>query len=369
METSWFLEGLAVDGSRLTHALHTLPYTVGRDPACQLVVEAQGLSRRHAEFRGDGDRLLLADLGSTNGTFVNREPVKGEVPVYDGDVIHFGHAEYRLGADTRTRVAAASASGQRTRLFAPGEELPEHFVRLERQLRSLLAGEGISGAVQPIVDAADSRTMAFELLGRGAHAELPVSPMPLFHFAKVLGLEAELSDAFRRHGVQAMAPRLRGRQLFVNTHPKETFSEAFFQSLCALKSQPGAPEIVVEIHENAAVELTQMRNLAARLRDIGVPFAYDDFGAGESRIVELTAVPAHVVKFDMALIRGLDVAPAATQKVVRGLVEAVTDVGSMPLAEGVETEAEAAICRELGFRLFQGYLTGRPQPFDTVDGA
>lgn len=366
METSWFLEGLAVDGSRVTHALHVLPFGVGREPANQLVIESQGLSRRHAEFRGMGDRLSLTDLGSTNGTFVNRERITGTVPLNDGDLIHFGHAEYRLGTDTRTRIAAARTADQATRHVPAGSTLPEHFVRPERQFKALLTGEGLSGAAQPIVDARDGRVLAYELLGRGGHPELPVAPMALFRFAEVLGLEAELSDAFRRHGVQAMAPRLQGRRLFVNTHPKETFSDAFFQALKALKDQPGAPDLVVEIHEKAAVELAQMRSLAARLREIDVPFAYDDFGAGESRIVELTAVPAHFVKFDMALIRGLDAAPAATRKVVRGLVEAVLDVGSVPLAEGVETEAEATVCREMGFQLFQGYLTGRPTPIDEI---
>jgi EAL domain-containing protein (putative c-di-GMP-specific phosphodiesterase class I) len=55
-----------------------------------------------------------------------------------------------------------------------------------------------------------------------------------------------------------------------------------------------------------------------------------------------------------------------TQKLVRDLVQAVVEVGSVPLAEGVETEAEATICREMGFQLIQGYLTGRPRPVNEV---
>jgi EAL domain-containing protein (putative c-di-GMP-specific phosphodiesterase class I) len=366
VEASWFLEGLAVDGSRVTHALNMLPFSVGREPTNQLVIEAQGLSRRHALFQGHGDQLNLTDLGSTNGTFVNRERITGTVPVHDGDLIHFGHAEYRLGTDTRTRIAAARSADQATRLVSSHRELPEHFVRNERQFRALLGGEGLSAAAQPIVAAGDRRIFAYELLGRCAHPDLPSSPMQLFHLARVLELEAELSDAFRRHGVQALAPRLQGRELFVNTHPTETFAAGFFKALMALKAQPGAPRLVVEIHETAVVELSRMKDLAARLNEIGVPFAYDDFGAGESRIVELTAVPAHYVKFDMALIRGLDSAPAVTQKLVRDLVQAVVEVGSVPLAEGVETEAEATICREMGFQLIQGYLTGRPRPVNEV---
>ena len=122
--------------------------------------------------------------------------------------------------------------------------------------------------------------------------------------------------------------------------------------------------VVVEVHETAVMDVARMKELAARLKDIGVRFAYDDFGAGQARLNELGEVPAHFVKFDMGLIRGIDVASERKQKVVGDLVRLVTDLGSVPLAEGVETEAEAEVCRLMGFKLVQGFLTGRPVPID-----
>ena len=112
------------------------------------------------------------------------------------------------------------------------------------------------------------------------------------------------------------------------------------------------------------MEVARMKELAARLKDIGVRFAYDDFGAGQARLNELGEVPAHFVKFDMGLIRGIDLASERKQKVVGDLVRLVLELGSVPLAEGVETEAEAEVCRLMGFKLVQGYLTGRPVPVD-----
>ena len=154
--------------------------------------------------------------------------------------------------------------------------------------------------------------------------------------------------------------------MFVNTHPKETFADAFFDALKALRAQQGAPQLVVEVHETAVVDVEQMRDLAARLGEIGVPFAYDDFGAGQARIAELGDVPAHFVKFDMGLVRGIHEAGEGKQRVVRDLVKLVLDLGSVPLAEGVELEAEAVVCREMGFQLVQGYLTGKPVPISAV---
>ena len=47
---------------------------------------------------------------------------------------------------------------------------------------------------------------------------------------------------------------------------------------------------------------------------------------------------------------------------VNDLVKLVLDLGSVPLAEGIEKDAEAQICREMGFQLIQGFLTGKPIP-------
>ncbi|RVT51081.1 EAL domain-containing protein [Rubrivivax albus] len=364
---TWFLESVAADGSHVTHVLQAWPFSIGRDPSNALVVDGRGLSRRHAELDvGPDGRLWLTDLDSTNGSFVNRERIVGRVAVDEGDVLHFGHAEYRLGADTATRIVTAQTDNERTQLVSPGRTLPEHFVRQERPFMEFLGGRGLTAAAQPIVAAEGGDVFAYELLGRAAHPDLPGSPMQLFHLAKVLQREAELSEAFRNHGVRALAPRLNGRRLFVNTHPSETFAEAFFTALQGLVALPDAPALVVEVHETAVVDIPRMRAFAARLGEIGVPFAYDDFGAGESRIRELTQVPPHFVKFDMGLIRGLDAAPRVTQRLVRDLVRAVVDLGSVPLAEGVETEGEAAICRDMGFQLIQGYLTGKPRPVAEV---
>jgi EAL domain-containing protein (putative c-di-GMP-specific phosphodiesterase class I) len=332
-------------------------------------VDALGLSRLHAEIRaGDNGTLLLADMGSTNGTFVNRERIAGTRPLAENDVIHFGNAEYRLGADSATRLAVRTAAGDdgRTMIVPKGSVLTENFVQHEREFRELLGGRGLSAAAQPIVDARSGALFAYELLGRCEHPQLREPPGRLFDLARALKLEAELSGAFRRHGIAQIAPRLGGAKVFVNTHPLETFTEAFFDELQALRALPQAPDIVIEVHETAVMEIERMRELAARLTALGVSFAYDDFGAGQSRLNELGEVPPHFVKFDMGLIRGLHEAPASKQKTVRDLVKLVLDLGSVPLAEGVELEGEAALCRDMGFALIQGYLTGRPVPIESL---
>jgi EAL domain-containing protein (putative c-di-GMP-specific phosphodiesterase class I) len=360
---AWFLESVAADGTHLRQPIQRLPFGIGRDPGNDLALETFGLSRQHAriDLRADGG-LSVTDLGSTNGTFINGEPIAGTQPLAEDDVLRFGNAEFRVGLAEPEPVVYED--DQKTRVVTRPAQVA--FVPHQRQFEELLTGHGMAAAAQPIVHARSGAVFAYELLGRCTHPGLHATPIQLFHLAAALEREADLSAAFRDHGVKALTPKLKGQIVFVNTHPKETFEEGFFTALERLSDMPGAPALVVEVHETAVMEVARMRELAARLKSIGVRFAYDDFGAGQARLAELGEVPPYVVKFDMGLIRGIHEAPEGKQRVVRDLVQLVLKLRSVPLAEGVETEQEAAVCREMGFELIQGYLTGRPVPVQSL---
>lgn len=66
---------------------------IGRAPACDIVLSEITVSRRHAAVRQDGNTVVISDLGSANGTFVNDEPVAEGTRVEPGDVIRLGAAE------------------------------------------------------------------------------------------------------------------------------------------------------------------------------------------------------------------------------------------------------------------------------------
>ena len=109
-----------------------------------------------------------------------------------------------------------------------------------------------------------------------------------------------------------------------------------------------------------------MLEFTRQLATLGIRFAFDDFGAGQARLLELAEVPAHYVKFDMSLIRGLPRANERKRQLVQDLVKMVYAAGAASLAEGVETEEEASICIDMGFEFIQGYLTGRPIPAESL---
>ena len=368
-KAAWWLERIAADGSPLAVPVHALPFGIGRDEDNELVLIASGVSRKHARLtqQAGDDRLVLSDLGSTNGCFVNRVRIEGPRPLDESDIVHIGSAELRIRRPERSsRFDSVLPAEERTVVSLPGHALSADFVANEAEFHELLAGRGLAAAMQPIVSADDGRLFAYELLGRSTHPGLPASPMHLFSLATRLHRAGELSNALRRHGVAVAAGRLRGAMLFVNAHPAETFEPAFVPGIAALAREHPGIELVIEIHETAVVETARMRELGARLADIGVRFAYDDFGAGQARLNELSEAPPHFVKFDMALVNGLASAGARKQRVVSDLVRLVADLGSVALAEGIEAEADAQVCRQIGFRLMQGYLFGKPVPADTL---
>ncbi len=87
------------DGRRgAIYRLGRRPVTIGRLPECDIVLEDPGASRRHAQVRLDGDRYIVTDLGSTNGTLVNDVPT-GERALEDGDRLTIGSTvlEFRRG--------------------------------------------------------------------------------------------------------------------------------------------------------------------------------------------------------------------------------------------------------------------------------
>ena len=95
--------------NRKTYQLSEGDNIIGRDPRSDVWLDVPGVSRRHAIIRVNSSnrRVMLEDLGSTNGTFVRRAPVEGEVALTDGDLVRAGTVDLtvRLWAtDTATET-------------------------------------------------------------------------------------------------------------------------------------------------------------------------------------------------------------------------------------------------------------------------
>jgi EAL domain-containing protein (putative c-di-GMP-specific phosphodiesterase class I) len=351
------------DGSLRRTPLHPLPFRIGRASDLQLVLSSNHVSKAHAEIYSDGLTLRVRDLGSRNGTFLNRESVT-DGPLHDGDVLHVGDSEFRVARDLPEKDPAADTDGTLLQT-AP---LSRHFFSGAVKIRELIDKGAVTMFFQPIVTLPGARVAACEALGRGRFPDLPESPVELFDLAGTLGpdVQAELSRLFRRKAVELVKDRPEPPLLFVNTHPVELERPGLLESLEELRSYAPHVDLVLEIHESALAQTGFITWLRNRLLEINVGLAYDDFGAGQARLFELAEAPPHYLKFDRRFVTGLESAPVTRQRLVASLVAAARELLVKTIAEGVENADEAGACLRAGFSHAQGYHFARPMPVEKL---
>jgi EAL domain-containing protein (putative c-di-GMP-specific phosphodiesterase class I) len=101
------------------------------------------------------------------------------------------------------------------------------------------------------------------------------------------------------------------------------------------------------------------------IREMGVDVAIDDFGTGYSSLAYLARLPANFLKIDRAFIATMLDDPNALT-LVQTVISLAHSLRLKVIAEGVETEEQAKVLRLLRCDEIQGYLVGRPMPFDEI---
>jgi EAL domain-containing protein (putative c-di-GMP-specific phosphodiesterase class I) len=148
-------------------------------------------------------------------------------------------------------------------------------------------------------------------------------------------------------------------KLFMNLHPDELASPAgVCERLVAL--QPWAHRVVLEITERSRLQgIEAWEDSVDAVTKMGFSIAVDDLGAGYSSLSVLAELQPRHIKVDMSIVRGIDSEPRK-QRLVALLCRFADATGANLIAEGVETQEEAAALRICGAHMLQGYLFGRP---------
>lgn len=352
-QDQWFLSG-QIDESQSNRdfPIHSFPFTIGRRDESSLPLPVGCISKDHALIEDSPEGLVLKELGSTNGTFVNGVQVHGETLLRENDLIHFAALVFRLGVN---KVQVTEAQNHTIHEDVCDSALA--MIQFER----LISDGGLYPHFQPLVNLEDQSRMGYEVLGRSRLFGLQ-TPYEMFNAASQLGMEAQLSEAFRLRGVEIGTAFGPDSNLFVNTHPKELDRPEFYDSLRQVRNAAPDQAITLEIHEGAATNMTMMRELCAVLKDLDIFLAFDDFGVGRARLVELGEVRPDFLKFDMKLTKNIEHAPAKRQELVALFANLVNNLGIKTLAEGVETRECHEILLQMGFQLGQGFYYGRPSP-------
>ncbi|MEI9926501.1 MAG: EAL domain-containing protein [Sphingomonas sp.] len=272
--------------------------------------------------------------------------------------------------------AAKDAGRAAVRVFDPAMRTAlQHQAAMLAQARTVVANAWAQPFYQPKIALESGRVMGLEALFRWRHPRSGMqSPATIanafddFELASVLGetmVEAVLADVrrWRDSGVEI------GR-VAINASAAEFRNPEYGERLIARLAAHGVPgtALELEITETAFLGDSEGRVLHAleTLRAAGMTIALDDFGTGFSSLAHLRQFPVDTLKIDQSFIGGIGDRPGdrAIVEVVLRLGEAL---GLTIVAEGVETESQAAFLRSRGCAVAQGYLFARPLPADAIE--
>ena len=297
------------------------------------------------------------------------------------------------GASAHTAAAALNGGGSRTtdgtrwtaRTVAlviseetagaePGFTALDAEAGVARRLRNVgeLAQAITTGQLevhyQPVVDILSGEVASVEALVRWRHPTRGlVSPDEFVPLAEECGLITELTEFVARTAIEQVAAwALAGRTLrcAINLSGASLADPAASARLVGLLRRH-ARSITVEVTESVLCDahaVGVLRELAA----YGIDIAIDDFGTGYSSLAALKDLPASTMKIDRTFLCDVDT-DARARAVVHAIVQLAHALGLDVVAEGVETEAVAAVLHAQGVRAAQGFLYARPMPADLLD--
>ena len=261
--------------------------------------------------------------------------------------------------------------GGRGRWVLFDDSMHERVVRataMENDLRRALLHDELFVVYQPVVDLPSRRMVGVEALVRWMHPERGlVPPTDFIGLAEECGLIDAVGETVLRKACrqfvhwQTVLGTLAPRQLAVNLSRAQLKRPALVDDVRAILAETGMPveHLQLEVTESLAAQDERVQATLRELKNLGAKLALDDFGTGYSSLACLHLMPVDTVKVDRSFVRH-----AETVEYHRVLIEATIRVartlGMTTVAEGIETDGQAALMQALECDRGQGFLFARP---------
>ena len=286
------------------------------------------------------------------------------------------HPQHLLRSADLALYRAKEQGRARFQVFDPRmHEEAVRRLRLETDLRRALERNQFRLHYQPVVSLDTGRIVAVEALLRWEHPERGlVPPGEFIHVAEEAGIISEISrwvleqacrqcQSWRReHGDDA--PESVWVNLSMRQLAEGGLARQVSEVLQSLRFEP--KRLTLEVTENLLVENVDvsLRTLS-ELHELGVRVFMDDFGSGHSSLGFLDRLAIDGIKIDRTFIGHLGAGDRPLQ-LVRTIVALVRGLGFIPIAEGVETEEQLRLLRDMGCEFAQGFHFSRAVPADGI---
>ena len=232
------------------------------------------------------------------------------------------------------------------------------------RLNEILSRRQLNALFQPIINMQRGEIVGYEGLIRGPSDSPLHSPMNLFKVARANNLSVEVEHMCRRVVLERFAELKLPGKLFLNVSPEMLLQPQarHGETLGYIHEVGMSPErVIIELTENQPTyDYELLREAVTHYRGMGFQIAIDDLGEGFSSLRLWSEMRPQYVKIDMHFVQGINHDPVKLQ-FVRSIQEIAEESGTVVIAEGIETQTELLLIRDLGIACGQGYHIARPQ--------
>ncbi|XOV78849.1 MAG: EAL domain-containing protein [Aestuariibacter sp.] len=244
----------------------------------------------------------------------------------------------------------------------------EHKLKRINEIRKALEKEQFELYYQPQIDLQSLKIVGAEALIRWNHPKEGVlSPFAFIGIAEETGLIHEISKWVIATGCEQLKKWQNNHKqltLSLNVSPKDFRYDDLHKIVGEqLQLHSIKPELLeLELTENGLMETSvRIKDLLQQLKSLGISLAVDDFGTGHSSISYLKHFPVDKLKIDRSFV--IDLANDASDRMItETIVDMAKNFNLTVVAEGVETDTQQDLLRELGCHIAQGYLYSKPIP-------
>jgi EAL domain-containing protein (putative c-di-GMP-specific phosphodiesterase class I) len=234
------------------------------------------------------------------------------------------------------------------------------------ELRRIIRDAAVSTVFQPVVDLETRAVLGWEALSRGPKDSMFEMPRTMFALSSRLGSSMDLDRLCRRSALHASGSLPGKGKLFLNVLTGSIADPDWLMGgvtriLETMSLTPG--DLVLEVSERGTDgDLNRLSAALDALRGQGFGLAVDDVGTGYGSLATLEDLKPDYLKVDVSLVHGIH-ENLIKQELLTSLVHIGSRLGSSVIAEGVESEEEAATLRAAGARYGQGFLFAQPAPY------
>ena len=248
-------------------------------------------------------------------------------------------------------------------------ERQRHRLELGNRLYLASQDKAFELAFQPIVDLASGDITGAEALLRWPQPDgSSVSPTEFIPVAEETGLIVSIGEWVIDESLNA-AKRVRDQgfpdfRIAINLAISQLWQEQLVERIVArLRSLDLPPATLsVELTESSLMsDVDRMEGVVNEFRDTGIGVAIDDFGTGFSSLARLRSLPISTLKIDRSFLTGVPGNKNAVN-MVRAIAQMAESFSTPCVAEGIETEEQWRLLRDLGCQFGQGFYFARPMP-------